>query len=151
MEVLVVEQAGWCSVALRRLLAERAVGTILQSPSTAEVLQRLSPQSTVFVVVVVHDLAAALCDVRQIYQNGVKVSLTVVVPGEVAAVWRGSPQWPIWLAAVRQAGAVDVAISLVELPRVADTIARWRTQVPSEAIGLREALWNRLPWSNSAG
>jgi hypothetical protein len=155
MEVLVVEQAGGCGVAMRRLLVERAAGgvvpRVVEVSSADDVLLHLKPQHAAFVVVVAHDLAAALCDVRQIAHKGGNVPLTLVVPGEIAAVWHGSPQWPVWLAAVRQAGAIDVAISLVELPRVAETIVRWQTYTPTEPISLRDTVWKQLPWSHYAG
>lgn len=154
MEVLIVERTGGCGLALRRLLAERATGgvtpRVVEVPSADDVLLHLTPQRAAFVLLVAHDLAAALREVRQIAQNGAGIPLAVLVPGETVAIWRGSSRWLPWQTAVRQAGAVDVACSLVELPRVADTIARWQTQVPSASIGLRETVWNRLPWNNNA-
>jgi hypothetical protein len=142
--VTVWEQHGWCVAALQRLMPMTYIatcGTSLKGELSfpAGVMRR-------FAVFVADDPFEALCAAKRFAHNNEEVPLGIFVPNRTAARWQCQAVWQAWLQAVRQAGAVDVVVSLAELPRLARTIERYHSQLAEPELDLRQAIWRRLPW-----
>jgi DNA-binding NtrC family response regulator len=137
--LIICERSGDWAIAWKRLLSGAALG-IAETRSLAQCGEELaaSPASVVALEIRPDNLSPAIAAL-------VEWSLEFPSARFIAISARGSEALePL----AREAGALYVVYSPVQLSRVVPLVRRHLARAPQPAMTLREAIWARLPWAS---
>ena len=138
--VIVCEKTGRWAAALRGSLRQDRVSFVeTRSLSQCAEALRASPVSLVAVEVTAPSLEPAASFIARACRSCPAARIVVLLDAEV-----NSAQ-PL----LREAGAVEVLLSVGEMPALARLARRHLALVPPQKLGLRKAIAERLPWKRS--
>ena len=99
-----------------------------------------SPASFIAIEVTTSNLEDTLDFVRRISSHFPNAALAGLLSPESAAA----------APLLREAGSIDIAISVLDVPRITCLARRHHDQAPAEALAPRQFLAERMPWSAHA-
>jgi len=99
-----------------------------------------SPASFIAIEVTTSNLEATLDLVRRVSSHNPNAALVALLAVETSAA----------APLLREAGGIDVAVSVLDAPRLARLAQRHYAQAPAEPLTSRQFLAERLPWPSQA-